>query len=204
MVAQVDIPFPPWRGWYRAPRHGRRQARAGRNHHVAAVGAREASAIWLRQALPIQTNSTRFLRGWNHSFSRNSACTRESAVSSGWNVATRCGPAPPAPDRPRSAPAPGPAAVDAPDDRRADEHRLQLARARCASRIRLGVEHHHAAVDLPAVGVALHGDIHQPQALLRRVGDLGGHQDGAGAGAEHRLAPAELPASSNRFRSAAA
>ena len=35
-------------------------------------------------------------------------------------------------------------------------------------------------------------DVHQPQALLRRVGDLARHQDRARAGAEHRLAPAEF------------
>ena len=77
------------------------------------------------------------------------------------------------------------AAPDPPDDRRADEDRLQSARPRRA-------ELRHAAVQLPAVGVALDVDIHQAEALLVGVRDPAGQQDGAGAGAEDGPARAEL------------
>src|ERR1019366_3364489 len=43
-----------------------------------------------------------------------------------------------------------------------------------------------------AIGVALHGDIHHPEAFLHRVGDVPGHQNGAGARTEHGLARAKL------------
>ena len=46
----------------------------------------------------------------------------------------------------------------------------------------------HEGVDLPAVGVALDGDVDQAEALLRRVRDLAREHDRAGAGPEHRAA----------------
>ncbi len=79
------------------------------------------------------------------------------------------GPARPAPGRPRIAPAPW---IPSPT------RRMIGARMNTASSLPgrgallefgFGIEFRHAAVDLPAVGVALHLDIHQPQALLRRI-----------------------------------
>src|ERR1035438_8228789 len=78
------------------------------------------------------------------------------------------------------------------DNRRADKHRLQFAWGRAHLKFRRRIQFHHPAVQLPAVGVSLHGDIHQPEAFLRGVGDVPGHQDGAGASSEHGLAPAKL------------
>ena len=49
-----------------------------------------------------------------------------------------------------------------------------------------------AAVELAAVGVALDADVHQPERCLRRVGDFGGQQDGAGAGSEDGPAAPEF------------
>jgi len=46
----------------------------------------------------------------------------------------------------------------------------------------------HRAIDLAAVSVALHGDVHQPQPVLRRVHDVLRQQNGSGAGSEDRLA----------------
>src|ERR1700761_168319 len=43
------------------------------------------------------------------------------------------------------------------------------------------------AIDLPAVGVPLHADVHDREALLWRRGDFASQQDAAGAGAEGRL-----------------
>ena len=47
-------------------------------------------------------------------------------------------------------------------------------------------------VNLPPVGVALHGGIEQPQGTLGRVANLPSEQDGPCAGAEHRVLGAIL------------
>src|SRR5471032_1862252 len=81
---------------------------------------------------------------------------------------------------------------DAPDDGRADEDSLEFAWRRPLLKVLSGIDLHHARIDLPAVTVAFHGNIHQAQALLAGMRHFPGHEDGAGAGAEHRLAAAEL------------
>ena len=43
------------------------------------------------------------------------------------------------------------------------------------------------AVDLPAIGIAFHADIHHGKTLLGRMGDVAGQENTAGAGAEGRL-----------------
>src|ERR1035441_1964447 len=68
----------------------------------------KASAIWLRQALPIQTNRTRFLLAGVIAFPETGyARARRWSVPDGrWPRGAA--PARPAPRRPRIAPAPGP------------------------------------------------------------------------------------------------
>ena len=68
----------------------------------------------------------------------------------------------------------------------------------------LGVQLRHAAVQLPAVGVALDVDVHQAEALLLRVRHAAGQQDGAGAGAEDGPARAELAQRLEQIRRRAA
>src|SRR5450755_2459510 len=80
----------------------------------------------------------------------------------------------------------------APDYGRADEDRLHFAlvRAGCEFRFRSYVR--HAAIDLPAVGITFHIDIHQAQALLRWLRDAGSQKNGARASAEDGTAPSEV------------
>ena len=82
------------------------------------------------------------------------------------------GPVPPAPDRLRNCASTRAPSSHAADDRRANEYRLQLPGRRARREIGSGFEFVNAAVDLPAVGVALHRDIHQPEALLGGMRDL--------------------------------
>ncbi len=77
------------------------------------------------------------------------------------------------------------------DDGSADENGFQLAGGGAGFEFRLDLDFHHAAVDLPPVGVPFHSDIHQPQRLLRGMGDVAGNQDGPGARAENGLLPSK-------------
>ncbi len=51
----------------------------------------------------------------------------------------------------------------------------------------------HAAIDLPPVSVALHRQIDQAEALLRRILDFLRQQNRAGAGPENRFFARKLP-----------
>src|SRR5215813_9247148 len=82
--------------------------------------------------------------------------------------------------------------TDAANNRSADEDGFQFSRRSPLLEFIGGVDLHYAAIDLAAVSIAFDSDIHQAEALLRRAGNLVRHQDGAGAGAEHRFPPAEF------------
>src|SRR5437588_10871753 len=82
---------------------------------------------------------------------------------------------------------------DAADDGGPDEDSLHSARRGAGLEIRFGRDAGDAAIDLPAVGIALHSDVDETQAFLRRAGDFVGQQDGSGAGAEDGPLAAELP-----------
>src|SRR6516225_1391622 len=77
------------------------------------------------------------------------------------------------------------------NDRCPNEHRFEGPGSDSAFKFGFRREPCDAAVDLPAVGVALHVEIYQPEALLLRTGHMPGHQDGPGTGSEDRLAVAE-------------
>src|SRR5713226_4450334 len=74
----------------------------------------------------------------------------------------------------------------APDDWGANEDCFEIAWLRTLRKTGFRRDLRHAAVDLAAIRVALHGQVHQTEALLGRMGDLRGKQDGAGASTENR------------------
>src|ERR1700693_968221 len=80
---------------------------------------------------------------------------------------------------------------DAADYGGADEDGFHFPGMGASGEFGLGGEACHTAVDLAAAGVALAADVHQGEALLLRMGDAGGKQDGAGAGAEDGAAASE-------------
>ena len=55
------------------------------------------------------------------------------------------------------------------------------------------------AIDLATVAVAFDGEVHQVQAFLARMRDVGGQKNNARAGAENRLRLAELSQRSEHF-----
>jgi hypothetical protein len=75
------------------------------------------------------------------------------------------------------------ARADPTDDGRTNENGLQLLPA--------GVDLCDAAIDLPTVGIALDGDVHQREARLRGTGNLSCKKNGAGARSENGLALSE-------------
>src|ERR1041385_5129031 len=69
---------------------------------------------------------------------------------------------------------------------RAYEHRLDLTRP-------FGRNARDARIDLPSVSVALHSDVHQVEARLRRVGDIASEEDRSRARSVDGLMFAESP-----------
>src|SRR5580765_8373219 len=62
---------------------------ARRRNYIAAVNSREGLRHLATAGVP-NTDKKDTLQGLAHSFSRKYRWTRESSVSSGWKVATRC------------------------------------------------------------------------------------------------------------------
>src|SRR6185437_4562090 len=73
-------------------------------------------------------------------------------------------------------------AADTAYDGSANEHSLNVAAAQITR-----WKPRDPAIELASVGIALDRDIHQPERTLRRPGNLLGHQDRPGAGAENWL-----------------
>jgi hypothetical protein len=67
------------------------------------------------------------------------------------------------------------------DARRADIDHLQRSSGQ------LGFHRLDGAIDLPAIGIPFHADIHHGQTLLRRLGDIAGQKDTTGTRAKSRL-----------------
>ena len=80
----------------------------------------------------------------------------------------------------------------APDNRGANENRLEIAGLRALRKTGLRRDLRHAAIDLAAIGVALHRQVHETEALLGRMGNLRSQQDGARASAENRASLSEV------------
>src|SRR5215469_872514 len=78
----------------------------------------------------------------------------------------------------------GPGAAN---NRRADKHRFEIARAGALLEIAFGMNRRHAAVDLATVRVALDGQVQETEALLRGMFHFLRDQDSARARAEHGL-----------------
>ena len=71
------------------------------------------------------------------------------------------------------------------NDRRANEHRFQLAKG-------FAVNSRHAGIQLPSIPVPTHRNVNQAKRRLLRIFHLCGHQNRSSASPENRLPRAKL------------